>query len=162
MAVLTSYTLSSRPWFARMRSALRPAIPAKTCVRSTMLLFEWFAAGVMTVMGLHVLVWRESLFNSRFRPMLDTVTPDQVMVALIVVGCTRLYTVWTAGTWRPWCARIRWVTGAIACLFWGQVAAALLVGPPVPSPGGWMFLGACLCEGVVAFRTRRELNAGAD
>lgn len=120
---------------------------------------EWIFASVMTMMGVHLLLWPHSLSLSRFSAVTLFLSLPSLTVVCLLVGMARLFALYTAGQWLPWCARVRSIGGGIAGIVWLQLAYALALNP-TPSLGVYMYLGAAVAEGVTVFRARREANAG--
>lgn len=121
-------------------------------------LFEWAMAIIMTWMGVHLVIWPDALTLSRFAALSTLASAPMLTTVCLIIGTVRIYTLRTAGQWKPWCARIRAGGGIAASAIWGQMALALFLSPGPPSISIPVFATLAGCELFTVWRARREAN----
>lgn len=98
-------------------------------------LFEWVMAVAFLSLGLHLMVWPDSVAFSGFRLILRVVNAESLSVFYFLIGVFRAVALLANGAWPLWGPRIRAFGALGGAVLWVQMYYALIMlSPHVGTP----------------------------
>jgi hypothetical protein len=124
-------------------------------LRCTNRLFEWVSSFALTMYGLQVITFPETLVRSRQAALLSIFTPFIYGALCLLVGVVRAVMLYKNGDWYTWGPRVRVLLALLAAVLYLQIAMSLL---QWASPGTWAYTAFGLGELISVWRAQREAN----